>query len=68
MISGQDSLRDYQFAKHHIHHYFCTTCGVRSFSRGTGKSGEETVALNLRCISGLEATKLPVHEFDCAKL
>jgi hypothetical protein len=66
--SGEDAVRDYQFGKQNIHHFFCTTCGVRSFSRGASKSGEETIALNLRCIAGMDPTKLPVESFDCAKL
>ena len=66
--SGADVLRDYQFNKMSTHHLFCPTCGVRSFSRGKDKSGNEVVAVNLRCIAGLDPTKLPVQSFDCASL
>jgi hypothetical protein len=68
LIQGDDSLGDYQFNKKNIHHHFCTTCGVRSFSRGTKPTGEPMVAVNLRCLTDFDATKLPVQEFDCAKL
>jgi hypothetical protein len=61
-------LSDYQFAKQHIHHWFCKHCGVRSFSRGAGKDGKEMVSINLRCIAGLDPTKLPVETFDGASL
>ena len=68
MISGEDALRDYQFGKQNIHHVFCTTCGIRSFSRGKKQTGEPTFAVNLRCLKGFDATKLPVQTFDCAAL
>jgi hypothetical protein len=66
--SGSDVLRDYQFNKMKTHHVFCPTCGVRSFSRGVDKAGNAVVAVNLRCLTDFDATKLPVHAFDCAAL
>ena len=67
-ISGEDSLTDYQFGKKHIHHLFCRTCGVRAFSRGKDKEGKGTVAVNMRCLEGLDPTALPVETFDGASL
>lgn len=68
LVTGEGALRDYQFGKKHIHHLFCGTCGVRSFSRGKGADGKESIAINLRCLSGLDATSLPVETFDGASL
>jgi hypothetical protein len=68
LISGDDVLRDYKFGTESTHHYFCSTCGVRSFSRGKKKSGEEVIAVNLRCIPALDPTKLAAETFDCASL
>jgi hypothetical protein len=67
-IAGEDKVRDYQFGKQKIHHYFCESCGVRSYSRGMKPTGEATVAINLRCLAGLDPTALPVDSFDCAKM
>jgi len=68
LLSGEDMLSDYQFHNKRIHHYFCSSCGIRSFSRGTNKDGSPSVAVNLRCLEGVEASVLPVHNFDGASL
>ncbi len=68
LLSGEDALSDYQFGKRHIHHLFCRTCGVRSFSRSTDAEGKQGVAINLRCLAGLDFAKLPVEVFDGASL
>lgn len=68
LTAGEDQLRDYQFGKKSIHHVFCTTCGIRSFSRGDSKDGKPTVAVNLRCLKGFDPAGLPVETFDGASL
>jgi hypothetical protein len=64
--AGPDALSDYLFGKKQTHHLFCRTCGVRCFSRGTDGEGKAYVAVNLRCLSGLELGRLPVETFDGA--
>ena len=68
LLSGEGELVDYQFGRKHLHHTFCRVCGVRPFSRGTSKDSGETVAVNLRCLAGIDLTKLPVETFDGALL
>ncbi|MEZ5900918.1 MAG: GFA family protein [Hyphomicrobiaceae bacterium] len=54
LLAGDDALTDYQFNQKRIHHVFCKTCGVRSFARGTAPGGAEMVAINVRCLDGVD--------------
>jgi len=62
--SGEDALTDYQFGKKRIHHLFCARCGVRSFSRGAMPDGTPMVAVNLRCLEGVDLAGLPTRAHD----
>lgn len=64
LIQGADSLTDYTFASGNIHHLFCKVCGVRSFGRGSGPDGTEMIAVNVRCLDGVEAEKLSPKPYD----
>jgi hypothetical protein len=63
-MARDDALTDYQFGKRTIHHLFCRICGVGSFSRGRGPDGAETVAINVRCLDGVDPTTLNLVPFD----
>ncbi len=62
--AGADELRDYQFGKRTIHHYFCPQCGVGSFSRGALPDGREMIAVNVRCLDEVDITALKPTTFD----
>jgi len=62
--SGEQDLRDYQFNKKVIHHLFCCVCGVESFARGTGPDGSEMIAINVRCLDGVDIAALTPAPFD----
>lgn len=62
--SGDDNLSDYSFNKHSIRHVFCKTCGIKSFARGTMPDGSPTVAINARCLDGVDVEKLSVKHYD----
>lgn len=67
LVSGETNLTDYLFNKKVIHHVFCRTCGVRSFSRGTAPDGREVVAVNVRCLDGVDPDSLTPRKVDGAK-
>ena len=68
LTSGEDALTDYQFNNKVIHHLFCKTCGISSFSRGTGPDGSEMAAINVRCLDGVDLDALTITPFDGASL
>lgn len=64
LLSGAESLTDYQFNKHVIHHTFCKVCGIKSFASGVDPKGNETRAVNVRCLDGVDIDKLQIQHFD----
>lgn len=64
LISGKENLRDYQFNKKTIHHVFCSTCGISSFSSGKAPDGTSMVAINLRCLENIDLSKIKVNLYD----
>ena len=64
LVSGERELTDYQFNKKEIHHLFCRSCGVESFARGTAPDGREMVAINVRCLDGIDLGALTTAPFD----
>lgn len=62
--AGEEELVDYQFGKKIRHHLFCRSCGVESFAHGVGPDGAEMVALNARCLDGIELASLNQMPFD----
>jgi len=63
LLQGEASLKDYQFNTHKIHHLFCTTCGVKPFARGTSPKGE-MIAINVRCLEGLDLSTLEIQNVN----
>ena len=64
LLQGENALTDYQFNRKVIHHLFCSACGVELFVRGTAPSGKEVVAINARCLDGVDIDALTLTPFD----
>ena len=64
LVSGQEQVKQYLFNKMAIHHQFCTTCGVESFARGNNPDGSEMIAINVRCLDGVDIGALNPTLFD----
>jgi len=66
---GDAALTEYRFNKHAIAHMFCATCGILPFARGKSpKSGADMVAVNVRCLDGVDLDALTIIPFDGASL
>ncbi|HVI23882.1 MAG TPA: GFA family protein [Myxococcales bacterium] len=68
LLSGEDSLKDYQFGKQHLHHMFCKNCGIHTFAGGKAKDGTEMRAVNIRCLEGVDPWSLTSTHFEGKKL
>lgn len=63
--SGQDAVTSFEFNKHVITHYFCSTCGIQSYSMGRHpKTGVEMAAINVRCLEDVDVNALKVRHID----
>jgi hypothetical protein len=62
--SGDGHLTEYLFNRHAIHHLFCKVCGIQSFARGTTPDGKAMVAINARCLEGVDPDALHPKKVD----
>jgi hypothetical protein len=65
ILTGEDDLTIYTFRSHTIRHHFCRVCGCTTFGIGKPpKAMEETVAINVRCLEGIDIENLERKQFD----
>ena len=64
LLSGEADLVSYTFNRHVIEHRFCRHCGVQPFGFGKDEHGNDTVAVNARCIEGIEPGDYERIHFD----
>jgi hypothetical protein len=64
LLSGEEKLKDYLFNKHVIHHLFCSNCGIESFAQGAKPDGGKMVAINARCLDGVDIATLNIKHYD----
>lgn len=60
----EQDMSHYTFNKHHIKHYFCPNCGSATFGRATDRQGHPMVAVNVRCLDGIDLAKVERKPFD----
>ena len=64
LITPQSELATYMFNKHVIAHQFCPNCGCAPFGFGKAKQGADTVAINVRCLEGVDLTTIERRPYD----
>jgi len=62
LISGRDALITYTFNTRVAQHYFCASCGVKSFY--IPRSHPDCISVNVRCIDGGTIESMSVTAFD----
>ena len=64
--SSTDTLETYTFNTHKLRHRFCRTCGVQPFAEGVSPTGQETRAVNLRCVPSIDIDTLEITRVNGA--
>ncbi len=64
LLSGGENLTEYCFNKKVIEHLFCKICGVQPFGRGQDEKRNKTVAINVRCLDGVETEGLNRTQYN----
>lgn len=62
LVAGQDHLCEYTFNTGTARHYFCRTCGIKSFY--VPRSNPDGFSVNVRCLDPGTIEQLRVLEFD----
>jgi hypothetical protein len=62
LLSGEDALTTYTFNTRLAKHFFCATCGVKSFY--IPRSHPDGVSVNARCIDEGSVESMSVKPFD----
>lgn len=64
LSTPESALATYTFNRHVIRHHFCPHCGCAPFGFGSDPAGKATAAVNVRCLEGIDPSKLEVTHFD----
>jgi len=64
LLTPESDVGTYTFNKHAIKHRFCPACGIHPYAEGIDPKGNQTAAINIRCLEGIELGSVPVQHFD----
>ena len=59
LLSGSESLSEYQFHTRTARHYFCNICGIYPFHRK--RVTPEYLGVNVFCLANFDPTGIPVR-------
>ena len=63
-LTPESNASTYYFNKHVIAHRFCANCGIHPYASAKDAKGNPTVAINVRCLEGIDLDAVPVTHFD----
>jgi hypothetical protein len=63
LSTPRETMATYHFNKNVIDHHFCPTCGIAPFSEAQNK-GVKMVAINLRCVEGVDLQALKINRYN----
>jgi hypothetical protein len=64
LLTPEENLSTYTFNKHVIQHRFCAACGIHPYGEGIDPNGNHMVAINIRCLDGIDLAAIPVQHFN----
>ncbi len=64
LLTPESNLATYTFNTHTIKHRFCPKCGIHPYGEGADPNGNAKVAINARCLEGLDLDSLKVEKID----
>lgn len=59
LLSGKESLTEYQFHTRTARHYFCSKCGIYPFHRK--RVTPDYYGINVHCLEGFDPAGIPVR-------
>jgi hypothetical protein len=62
LLKGAEVLSTYTFNTHVARHYFCPTCGIKSFY--VPRSNPNGISVNVRCLQPETITQVHISSFD----
>jgi hypothetical protein len=63
---GAAGLSEYRFNTRTNAHQFCPVCGIQPYALGPAPDGTPSVALNVRCLDGVDVDALPIKRCNGA--
>lgn len=62
--AGEDAATVYRFNRMHIGHAFCPACGCASYAAADAPDGTPMLAVNVRCLDGVDVHALAIKAVD----
>lgn len=60
LLSGSESITEYQFHTNTARHYFCKVCGIYPFHRK--RVTPDNFGINVYCLEGLSLEGIPIRQ------